>query len=330
MEYSIDFKRAKLWSRMGSRATLGQALLALSHSEENLIVFSADLSRSSGLGPMINKFPHKFVNAGIAEQNMIGAAAGFSKIGYNVFVTSFVPFLAYRSSEMIRMNLSYMKFPIKIIGLASGVALNFLGNSHFGLEDITIFKTFPEIIILSPSDCVEIFKVIEAASKLNSPVYIRLTGGTNFPIINTEDYNFEVGKFITTHFTGNDVHIYATGSMVFHSIEAAKLLENQGIKCKVLNVHTIQPFDSDGFKKNLLDNKSLIVTVEEHFIDGGLGSTVIETMHKLNSKKNLLKIGLPMSYLETGDYNFMLDKYNLTGEKISYQIINKLKIINNE
>ena len=253
---------------------------------------------------------------------MIGVSAGFSKLGYNVYATSFAPFLSYRSSEMIRMNLSYMKIPVNIVGLASGLALGFLGNSHFGLEDISIFRTFPEINIFSPADCAEIFKIVELTSKLKQPSYIRLTGGVNFPIVYDEDYEIEYGKFNSVFSSGDDVHIYATGSMVYHSREAGRLLEENGISCEVYNVHTIQPFDSDSFKENCLKKPKLIVSVEEHFINGGLGTLILEEIQFLKYKNlPLLKIGLPNKYLESGEYEFLLNKYNLD----SISIFNSIK-----
>lgn len=324
MNYEITKRQSRLWSRIGARASFGQAVLSLAESEKNLIAMSADLSRSSGFGPLITKYPDKFVNIGIAEQNMIGVAAGFTKIGYNVFTTSFAPFLSYRASEMVRMNLSYMQIPVKIVGLASGLALSFLGNSHFGLEDISIFRTFPNIDIFSPSDCAEIFKIIELTSKLNRPAYIRLTGGVNFPIVHEEDYQLDYGKFKNEYESGDEVHFYATGSMVYHSIQAAKLLFESGIKSSVYNVHTIRPFDKENFVKNLKKRPKLIVTVEEHFKEGGFGSYIFEIMNDLGYNTPFFKIGLPHKYLDSGEYAYLLEKYNLDYNSIFKSVYKKL------
>lgn len=326
MNYEISKRQARLWSRIGARATLGQAILELANTDDDLIAISADLGRSSGFGPLVAKHPGKFINAGIAEQNMIGVSAGFSKLGYNVYATSFAPFLSYRASEMIRMNLSYMKIPVNLVGLASGLALGFLGNSHFGLEDISIFKTFPEINIFSPADCSEIFKIIELTSKLKEPCYIRLTGGVNFPIVYEVDYNFEFGKFKSVFSSGNEVHIYATGSLVYHCREAAKLLEDDGINCKVFNVHTIRPFDSRSFLENCSKSPKLIVSAEEHFIDGGLGSLILEEIYKIRIPRlSLLKIGIPNSYLKSGEYEFLMNEYGLNSRSIFNSIKKELR-----
>lgn len=327
MNYEISKRQAKLWSRIGARAAFGQAILELANTDNDMIAISADLGRSSGFGPLVAKHPNKFINAGIAEQNMIGVSAGFTKLGYNVYATSFAPFLSYRASEMIRMNLSYMKIPVNIVGLASGLALGFLGNSHFGLEDISIFKTFPEINIFSPADCSEIFKIVELTSKLKQPSYIRLTGGVNFPIVYEEEYDLEFGKFNSVFSSGDEVHIYATGSMVYHCREAAKLLEDVGIHCKVFNVHTIRPFDSQSFSENCSKSPKLIVSAEEHFINGGFGTLVLEEISKLkNPNLSLLKIGLPNNYLQSGEYEFLLKKYELDSLSIFNSIKKELSV----
>ena len=325
MNYEISKRQARLWSRIGARASFGQAILDLANNDENMIAISADLGRSSGFGTLVAKHPEKFINAGIAEQNMIGVAAGFSKLGYNVYATSFAPFLSYRASEMVRMNLSYMKIPVNIVGLASGLALNFLGNSHFGLEDISIFRTFPDINIFSPADCSEIFKIVELTSKIRKPSYIRLTGGVNFPIVYEEDYDIELGKFNSVFYSGDDVHIYATGSMVYHCLEAAKLLKDVGILCKVLNVHTIRPFDSKAFSENCSNSPKLVVSAEEHFKTGGLGSLILEEINDFEgSNLSLLKVGLPNTYLESGEYEYLLKKYKLDSISIFNSIKNKI------
>ena len=320
MEFKISARQSKMWSRIGARASFGQAILDLANNNDNMMAISADLGRSSGFGPLISKHPNKFVNAGIAEQNMVGVAAGFAKLGYTTYATSFAPFLAFRSSEITRMNLSYMEIPVNIVGLASGLALNFLGNSHFGLEDITVFRSFPNVSIFSPCDCAEIFKIIELTSKLNKPTYIRLNGGVNYPVVYEEDYKLEYGKINIINKFGNDVHIYATGSMVYHCKIASEILKDEGINCSVFNVHTIQPFDEEFLKNNLNVNPKLIITAEEHFVSGGLGSLLLEKLNDLGFNKNVLRIGLPNEYLESGEYEYLLEKYNLNSESIVKKI----------
>ena len=149
---------------MGPRAMCGNFMLELAEKNENLMVMSANLGRSSGLDRYKAKYPDKYLDVGISEQNLIGVASGLAKEGFKVFVTSFAPFLSMRASEQVRMNLGYMKSNVKAVAIGSGVSMAMLGNSHFGLEDASIMRSIPNIVVLSPADCVEIFKVVHAAA----------------------------------------------------------------------------------------------------------------------------------------------------------------------
>ena len=158
MKININQSQNKEWSRMGPRAMFGQFMIDIAKKNENLIILSADLGRSSGLDRFKSMFPKKYLSVGISEQNLIGVASGLSREGYKVFVTSFAPFLSMRASEHVRMNLGYMKNPVNLVALGSGVSMGFLGNSHFGLEDISIIRSIPNISISSPSDPGELKK----------------------------------------------------------------------------------------------------------------------------------------------------------------------------
>lgn len=306
------------WSRLGSRAIFGQAILALAETEQNLMVLSADLGNSSGLDRFKNTYPDKFVNVGIAEQNLIGVAAGLAKEGYVVFATSFAPFIAMRSSEQIRMNLGYMDLNVKAVGIGSGVAMAFLGNSHYGIEDAAVMRSIPNLTVVSPADCAEIVKTVFAAAAHKGPMYIRLTGAPNNPVVYKEDYNFEIGKAITLR-EGADVTVIANGTMVYEALEAAKVLEADGISAAVVNMHTIKPLDLSVIDKAIASTK-LIVTVEEHTIIGGLGGAVAEYKTTIRNAPPQLIMGLPDEFGKAADYRFLLEKYGLTGEKIARKI----------
>ena len=238
----IDEKFNRRLSRIGSRATYGQAILSLAETKKNLIAISADLGSSSGLSQFKLKYPKRFINIGIAEQNMIGVASGLAKLNYIVFASSFAPFISMRASEQIRMNLGYMKSNVKAVAIGSGVSMAMLGNSHFGLEDASIMRSIPNIVVLSPADCVEIFKVVHAAADYIGPVYIRLTGAVNFPVVYKNDYKFIIGKAINIK-KGKNIAIIATGSMVYESIQASNFLEDKGMDSAVFNMHTLKPID---------------------------------------------------------------------------------------
>jgi len=286
-------------------------------------MLSGDLGDSSGLSRFKNTFPDRFINTGIAEQNMIGVAAGIAKEGHNVFASSFAPFITLRSGEQIRMNLGYMELNVKAVAIGSGVSMGFLGNSHYGLEDIAIMRSIPNLTIVSPADCAEIVKVVHAASEFNGPMYIRLTGAVGNPPVNTEEYDFEIGKSITLR-EGSDITIFATGSMVFESLEAAKILDNLGVSATVVNMHTIKPCDFSAIDLAISKSK-IIVTVEEHSIIGGLGSLVSDYKTQFSNSPAQLIIGLPDLFGKTAEYRFLLEKYRLVADKIAIDIHNFLQ-----
>ena len=314
----ITKSKSKLWSKLGSRAVFGLAVTELAAEYENFYAMSGDLCRSSGLARFQEKYPERFVNVGIAEQNMIGVAGGLSKDGTLVFATSFAPFITMRACEQVRMNLGYMQFNVKIVGLGSGLVMSHLGNSHYGLEDVSIMRSIPGITIISPADCGEIVKTVEAVLNYPNPTYIRLTGGPDNPIVYSEDYDFKIGKANILR-EGQDVAIIATGTMVYNSLKAAEILSEQGFSSTVLDMHTIKPLDKESIN-NLLLHK-IIVTVEEHTVLGGLGSAVAEYLApKLNKPPQLL-IGINDEFPHAGSYEYLLEHCGLTAPKIAEKIL---------
>ena len=314
-----------MWSRLGSRAVFGQAALSAGEKNPKLMMVSGDLGDSSGLARFKKTFPDRFINIGIAEQNMIGVAAGLAKEGHNVFATSFAPFITLRSGEQIRMNLGYMELNVKAVAIGSGISMAFLGNSHYGLEDTAIMRSIPNLTIVCPADCAEIVKVVHAASEFTGPMYIRLTGAVGNPSVYTEEYDFEIGKSITLK-EGSDITIFAIGSMVYESLEAAKILDTLGVSAKVVNMHTLKPCDYNAIELAISSSKA-IITVEEHSIIGGLGSVIAEYKAQFSNSPAQLIIGLPDKFGKTAEYRYLLEKYRLVGEKIAEDIQNFLKKI---
>jgi len=317
--FEINPGNARQWSRIGSRGVFGQAILAVAERHPELMVLSADLSNSSGLDRFKRTYPAQFLNVGIAEQNMIGVAAGLAKEGYNVFATSFAPFIAMRASEQVRMNLGYMGMNVKAVAIGSGVSMAFLGNSHYGIEDAAVMRAIPNITIVSPADCSEIFKTVSAAAQFEGPMYIRLTGAVGNPAVYDSDYSFEIGKAIFLRDPA-EITLVATGSMVHEALQAANLLEARGLKVGVVNMHTLKPLDVSALDL-ILDRSELVVTVEEHSVIGGLGSAVAEykTIRK-NSPPHLI-LGLPDAFGVTGEYKFLLERYGLTGSGICKAVL---------
>lgn len=319
----INPRNARQWSRMGSRATFGTAILAVAEHHPDTMVLSADLGNSSGLDRFIRTYPEQFLNVGIAEQNMIGVAAGLAKEGFNVFATSFSPFIALRAGEQVRMNLGYMNLNVKAVAIGSGISMGLLGNSHYGLEEVALMRAIPNLTVVSPADCAEIVKTVEAAARFTGPMYIRLTGGPDNPRVYENDYDFQIGKAVTLR-QGKDLAIVACGTMVYQALQAATQLAEAGINTAVVNMHTLKPLDAQTLDK-VLKSVPAIVTVEEHSVIGGLGSAVSEYLSSSRSRLPHLAIGLPDSFLDAGQYGYMLDQEGLTAAKIAARITQFLR-----
>jgi transketolase len=314
----INESKINLWSKLGSRATFGQALLSVAKDNPNVLAMSADLGNSSGLNPFIRKYPSKFINVGIAEQNLIGVAAGLAKEGFVPYVTSFAPFLSMRASEQIRMELGYMQFNVKVVALGSGLAMGFLGNSHYGLEDVSVMRAIPGLTIVSPADCTEIVKVVQAAAHHKGPMYIRLTGGVNNPIVYKNDYKYELGKAIKLK-DGDDIAIISSGTMVHQSLQAAAELAESNIHAEVINMHTIKPLDTAKLEALVASGKPLI-SVEEHTIIGGLGSAIAEFLTTLKGHVPHKIIGLEDKFGKTAQYEHLLKLHGLNSSGIANSV----------
>lgn len=319
----INLRTALELSRLSSRGVFGKALNEITTKDDNIMAVVADVMSSAKLGDFNENFPEKLVNAGIAEQNMISIAAGLASEGYNVFATTFAPFASMRCFEQLRTQVGYMNLNVKTVGILSGLGGGVVGNTHWGLEDLAITRTIPNMTVISPADCVETYKTIEALKNFEGPCYVRLTGVNGTPCVYKEDYDLEIGKSITIQ-EGDDIAIIATGTMVYESLRASKALKKQGISAKIINMHTIKPLDTKTLDE-VFKNYKFIVTVEEHFKTGGLGGAVAEYKSTLiNAPKHLI-IGIEDKFEKAGDYNFMLNKTGLNAPQIAQKILEVYK-----
>lgn len=318
----ITRAKAKLWSRLGARATFGQAVLEMAKQRDDFYAVSADLCQSSGLVRFRDEFPERFINAGIAEQNMIGLAAGLAKDGTNVFATSFAPFVTMRACEQVRMDMGYMQFNIKTVGLGSGLIMSQLGNSHFGIEDASVMRAIPGMTVIEPCDGVEIMKAVEALCDYKKPAYLRLTGGPGLPMVYEGDIDFRIGKAVRIR-EGKDIAIVATGTMVYYANQAAGILTQYGIEASVIDMHTIKPLDAEAIDEEL--GKSLIVTIEEASVIGGLGSAVSEYLAPKKKKPAQLMLGIDDYFPHAGSYQYLLEQCRLTGPQIAEDILSFLR-----
>ncbi len=319
----INERNIKTWSIIGPRATLGIVALELAKDVNNLMVLTCDVSTSAGLDRYRKTFPEKYLDLGIAEQNLIGVATGLASEGFNVVTTTFAPFQTIRCCEQIKVNIGYMKHKVCMVGIASGLVLGTLGFTHCCIEDIGILRSIPNIKIISPADSLETIKALQAAVKSDTSTYIRLTGGSNNPIVYKEDYKFEIGKAINL-LEGKDITIFSAGAMISNCLEAAKKLKEKNISSRVVNMHTIKPIDTKAIDEACKFSK-LIISVEEHNIIGGLGSSIAEHLAKSNNSPKLLTIGIQDYYSKGGTYKFLQDKHGLTPDKIVNNILKNLQ-----
>jgi len=318
---NTNLSELRVWSMLGQSRVFGLAMDLLAKETDRLLVVSADLGRSSGLERLMKNNPDRYINVGIAEQNMLGVAAGLADSGYIVFASSIAKFATLRACEFVEHFLNYMNSPVKLVGLNAGFSHEYLGNTHHGLEDIAAIRAFPNNVIISPADGFEVIKAVDVLAHYDGPAYLRLTGTKNNPIINKNDYSFEIGKAIILKH-GEDIAFVACGSMVFYALEAAKILENNGVYASVINMHTIKPLDTKALDSLL--GKKLIVTIEEHSIVGGLGGAVSEYMCGKNNAPTLLILGVPQSYNNLGSYRYLLAQSGLLPEQIANSVKHKL------
>lgn len=319
MEYKSS--EIRTLSMLGQRGVFGVTLDKLAAENDRIFALSADLRNTSGLDRFAANYPDRFVNVGIAEQNLIGVAAGLADSGYSVFAATFANFAALRACEFVRHFMGYMRSPVNLVGFAAGFAMEFFGNTHYGLEDISTLRAISNLTIISPADGLETVKAVTALVDFGNPVYLRLTGTANMPMIYKNDYDFQIGKSIMLK-EGRDIALIAVGSMVANALEASKILEELGISCSVINMHTIKPLDTDALDE--LFDKRLIVTVEEHSIIGGMGSAVAEYLSEKQNTPVILKLGASQGYKKAGGYKYMLELNQLLPRQIADAVTHKL------
>ena len=304
--------------KIATREAYGKALAALANTNENVVVLDADLSKSTKTADFKAVAPEKFFNMGIAEGNMMGVAAGLSTCGKVPFVSTFAMFAAGRAFEQIRNSICYPKLNVKVCATHAGLTVGEDGASHQAIEDISLMRSVPNMVVINPADDIETEAAIKAVAEMEGPCYVRL-GRMAVSRVNDEaNYNFVIGKGITLA-EGNDVAIIATGIMVEAALEAKGELAKEGINARVINIHTIKPIDEELIIKAAKET-GVIVTAEEHSVIGGLGSAVAEVVSE-NCPVPVLRVGVKDTFGESGKPNELLEKYGLT----SNDIVNKVK-----
>ena len=306
--------------KKSTRVAYGEALVKLGKVNKDVVVLEADLSKSTMTAYFKKEFPERHINVGIAEADMIGTAAGIATTGKIPFASTFAHFAAGRAFDQIRNSVAYPQLNVKICPTHAGVSLGEDGGSHQSVEDMALMRAIPGMVVLSPADAVETEKMVFAAAEYKGPVYVRL-GRLNIPVLFDENYKFEIGKAATLR-EGNDVAILATGLMVSEALEAAKLLEEKGVKARVVNVSTIKPLDTETVLKAAKECK-FIVTNEEHSVIGGLGSAVSEYLSEVHPAK-VVKHGIQDVFGQSADGETMLTNYGLRAKDIAEIVLKNL------
>lgn len=307
--------------KRATRDSYGATLVELGNENKDIVVLEADLSKATKSEMFAKTHSDRFFDVGIAEQNMVGMAAGLASTGKIPFATTFAVFAAGRAFEIIRNSVCYPNANVKIAATHAGITVGPDGGSHQAIEDIALMSSLPNMIVLSPADDIEACKCIKAAAKIKSPVYIRL-GRVPIDDIYDEGYEFEIGKG-TELIDGKDITIIATGIMVGKAIEASKKLMEKGISARVINISTIKPIDEEIIVKAAEETKA-IITVEEHSIFGGLGDRVTSVVCDKHPTV-VKKIGVNDVFGQSGTPDELLEKYGLTVEKI-VEVVESLDI----
>lgn len=316
--FLINEQNANEWAKLGHRDVFGKTLLDLGEQKPETVVLAADLADATRVSAFGKRFPDRFINVGIAEQNMVGVAAGLALGGKMVFAGTFSTFASMRVCEQIRDDLAYQDLPVKIVGIDSGLATGTLGVTHYGLEDIAVLRALPNMTVLVPSDGASLMKLVWVAAEHPGPVYIRLSGGKPTPIIYREERDFAIGGSCTLA-EGRHVAVLATGLMVSRALEAANSLRGEGIRVRVIDMYSIKPIDTAAIQR-AADETDLIVTAEEHCITGGLGGAVAEVLAERGNAPRLIRIGLPDEFPHAATHETLLERYGLTGAHIAETI----------
>lgn len=277
----------------------GKTLADLAKEHKEIVAVTADLATSTKLQDFTNACPERVFNVGIAEQNMFGVAAGMAKAGLVPFASTFSVFASLRAADQLHTDICYQNVNAKIIATHSGTSFGQAGSTHHAIVDLAVTRSMPNLTVICPADGYETANAVRAAYENFGPYYIRINRGFDRVLYDNEDYGFEVGKAVEVH-PGTDLTIIACGSCVFQAREAAKFLENaDGLKIRVLNMHTIKPIDKEAILKAVQDTRR-IITVEDHNVMGGLGSAVAEVVVESGKGCAFKKLGHPDKFAPIG------------------------------
>ncbi|MBP2070953.1 transketolase family protein [Thermoanaerobacterium butyriciformans] len=296
-------------NKISNKEVISDVLSRVAGVDKDIIVLASDSRGSASMTSFAEKYPQQFVEVGIAEQNLVGIAAGLASVGKKPFITSPACFLTMRSIEQVKLDVAYSQMNVKIVGISGGVSYGALGMSHHSLQDIAVMRAIPGISIIIPADRYETEKMMSSLLDYEGPVYVRVGRNPVEDVYSDLNYNYEIGKAIVMR-QGNDITIIATGETVKIAVDASDKLKEEGIGCRVLNMHTIKPLDEEAIIKAAHET-GRIITIEEHSIFGGLGAAVAEVV--VQNKPVPMKIlGIPDEPAIAGNSKQIFDYYGLS------------------
>ena len=301
--------------KIATRQSFGEALKKLGEENKNVVVIDADLAKSTKTSLFAKKFPDRFIDVGIAEQNMMGIAAGLSTFGKIPYVSTFAAFATGRVYDQIRCSIAYPKLNVKICGTHAGVTVGEDGATHQMIEDINLMRGLPNMTVMCTSDDVQTKWAVEEIAKINGPVYLRLARIAT-PVIYDENQKFEIGKGIQIG-DGTDATIFATGVTVAEALKAQEILKKRGINVRVVDIHTIKPIDRELIVKCAKETDK-IITVEDHSIIGGLGTAVCEVLAEEYPTK-VIRMGIPDCFGKSGKATDLMKYFRIDAQAIMCQ-----------
>ena len=318
----ITKKNIRVWSMLGMRRILGPAIKDLVEQDRRVLFATADTGRYYAYDDLLRTYPENVVDVGIAEQNLIGASAGLQNEGFNVYAVTYATFLTARALDQIRVSLGYMGIGVKLIGEAGGMCDGNFSATHMGLEDISNVRNIPNMRVITPADGMELVKTLTALRDAEYPAYVRMTGRFPIPVIYKEDYDFRIGKAVTLR-EGKDIAFVSNGTLLGDVLKAADLLAEQGVDCKVVNLHTVKPLDEEALRE--IAGYRLVVTAEEHLLYGGLGSALAEFYAQEPVRPRMLMLSVGTEYPRAAEYDDLLKTCGLDAESMANRIIEEIQ-----
>lgn len=304
LSYTVDQT-----TKMATAEIYAQALTDLAADNPRIVVLTADLAKSTKIGVFMERFPDRFYNVGIAEQNQFGIAAGLALSGFIPITSSFAVFNSMRALDQVHTDICYQNLNVKMIASHAGTSFGQAGTTHHSTEDIAIMRSMANLTVIVPADGMETANAVQAAIAHTGPVYIRINRGFDQVVFENTDYGYELGKAVQMA-DGTDLTIIACGSAVFQAVQAAQELQAQGVHARVLNMHTIKPLDVEAVQQAIQETRR-IITVEDHSVIGGLGGAVAEVIAETGKACAFRRLGLQDCFSPIGLHEDLLSYHGI-------------------